>query len=159
MTEIPPASKALTQRDIPHRIFRHAGQVTSLQQAADERGQAPGQVVRSIVFRLSEGNFVMVLVAGPAQVSWPALRAYLGQSRLTMASEAEVFAATGYRTGAVSPFGLPAPMRILADENIFMPADVSIGSGERNVAIVLLSADLRRALGKIEVGQFTRKAA
>jgi Cys-tRNA(Pro)/Cys-tRNA(Cys) deacylase len=159
MTEIPPASKALTQRDIPHRIFRHAGQVMSLQQAADERGQAPGQVVRSIVFHLSEGNFVMVLVAGPAQVSWPALRAYLGQSRLTMASEAEVFAATGYRTGAVSPFGLPAPMRILADENIFMPADVSIGSGERNVAIVLLSADLRRALGKIEVGQFTRKAA
>jgi prolyl-tRNA editing enzyme YbaK/EbsC (Cys-tRNA(Pro) deacylase) len=151
----PPASKALSQLGLPHTVFRHTGQVTSLEQAARERGQTPDQVIRSIVFRLGEGSFVMVLMAGPSQVSWPALRAYLRQSRLTMASEEEVLAATGYRIGTISPFGLPLPMRILADESVFQPEEVSLGSGERNVGIIMKSADLRRGLGEIEIGRFS----
>jgi prolyl-tRNA editing enzyme YbaK/EbsC (Cys-tRNA(Pro) deacylase) len=150
----PPVSVALARLGVPHRVFRHSGAVSSLEQAALERGQRPEQVVRSLVFRLGAGEFVMVLVAGPAQVSWPALRAHLGRSRITMASEAEVLAATGYRVGAVSPFGLPAPLRLLADENVFLPDEVSIGSGERGVTVILLSADLRRALGEVEIGHF-----
>ena len=152
----PPVSIALHDLGVPHRIFHHAGPVSSLEQAALERGQGAEQVVRSLVFRLSEGEFVMVLVAGPAQVSWPALRAYLGRSRISMASEEEVLAATGYRVGAVSPFGLPAPMRTLADVSVFVPEEVSIGSGERSVAVILASADLRRALGEVEIGRFVQ---
>ena len=100
----------------------------------------------------------MVLMAGPSQISWPALRTFLGQSRLTMASEEEVLAATGYRIGAVSPLGLPGPMRILADEGIFIPEEISIGSGERGTAIILRSTDLRKALGEVELGQFANPA-
>jgi Cys-tRNA(Pro)/Cys-tRNA(Cys) deacylase len=155
MTDMPPVSKALTDLNIPHRVFRHPGSIHSLEQAAQERGQSPEQVIRSILFRLSEGNFVMVLVAGPAQISWPALRSYLGTNRVSMASEAEVLSATGYRIGAVSPFGLPTPLRILADESVFVPDEISIGSGERSVTIILKTKDLRRALSTIEPGKFT----
>src|SRR5512133_3280079 len=151
-----PVTRALEEIGLPHRLFRHPGQVHSLEQAAQERGQQPEQVVRSIVFRLGEERFAMVLVAGPAQVSWPALRSYLGQSRLTLASEAEVLEVTGYRLGAVSPFGLPGPLRILADESIFLPEEISIGSGERNATIILRSADLKRALGEVETGAFAK---
>ena len=150
----PPVSLALERLGIPHRVFRHSGPVSSLEQAALERGQRPGQVIRSLVFRLGAGEFVMVLVAGPAQVYWPALRAHLGRSRISMANEEEVLAATGYRVGAVSPFGLPVPLRLLADESVFFPDEVSIGSGERGVSVILLSADLRRALGEVEIGHF-----
>lgn len=96
----------------------------------------------------------MVLVAGLRQVSWPALRRHLGQSRLTTADEAELLAATGYQIGAVSPFGLPRPMRLLLDESVLAPDEVSIGSGERGATVILRSEDLRRALGEAEVGQF-----
>jgi len=96
----------------------------------------------------------MVLVAGARQVAWPTLRRYLGQSRLTTASEAEVPAATGYERGAVSPFGLPAPMRILVDEGVFDHEEVSIGSGERGVTVILRSEDLRRALSQAEIGEY-----
>ncbi len=154
MLEPPPVSKVLTSLGISHRVFRHAGNLSSLEQAASERGQVPAQVVRSILFRLEEGHFVMVLAAGPAQISWPALRSYLGLSRLTMATEAEVLAVTGYRVGTVSPLGLPTPLRLLADENVFAPEEISLGSGERNVGIILKSADLRRALSGVEVGRF-----
>jgi Cys-tRNA(Pro)/Cys-tRNA(Cys) deacylase len=157
MTEQTPVSQALTALGLPHSVFRHPGPVSSLEQAARERGQNTNQVIRSIVFRLGEGNFVMVLMAGPAQISWPALRSYLGQSRLTMATEDEVLAVTGYRTGAVSPFGLPAPLRILADESVFQPEEISIGSGERGVTVILKSATLRQGLASVEIGQFAQR--
>jgi prolyl-tRNA editing enzyme YbaK/EbsC (Cys-tRNA(Pro) deacylase) len=96
----------------------------------------------------------MVLAAGARQVAWPALRRHLGQSRLTLATEDEVLTVTGYRLGAVAPFGLPRPVRVLADEGVFAPEAVSIGSGQRGVAVVLSSSELRRALGAIEVGRF-----
>src|SRR5258705_10285182 len=110
-----PATRELEGRGIPHRLFRHPGPVASLQQAADERGQAPEQVMRSIVFRVGEGEFVMVLMAGEEEVSWRNLRRYLGESRVTMAREEELLSATGCLGGGVSPFGLPRPMRVLVD--------------------------------------------
>jgi prolyl-tRNA editing enzyme YbaK/EbsC (Cys-tRNA(Pro) deacylase) len=79
------------------------------------------------------------------------LRRYLGQSRLTLATEDEVRAVTNYERGAVAPFGLPQPMRILADESIFTHEEVSLGSGVRGTAVIIASSDLRRALGGVEV--------
>jgi Cys-tRNA(Pro) deacylase len=154
MPEASPVSRALTAKGIPHREFRHPGIIHSLDQAAKERGQTPEQIIRSIVFRLGKGDFVMVLVAGPGQISWSELRAFLKQSRMTMANDDEVLAATGYPPGAVSPFGLTSPLRILADNGIFTPEEISIGSGTRGVTIIMKSSDLRTALGGVETGNF-----
>lgn len=151
---LPPVSRFLNEHNTPHTVFRHTGPVTSLEQAAAERGQQPGQVVRSIVFRLGEGQFVMVLAAGPGQVSWPALRAYLGQSRLTMANADEVLAVTGFAIGTVSPLGVATPLRLLADENVWAHEEISLGSGARDVGIIMKSADLRRLLPHAETGSF-----
>lgn len=150
-----PVTRDLDQKNISYRFFRHPGPVHSLEQAAQERGQKPEQVVRSILFRMSEGNFVMVLIGGPRQISWPALRKYLGQSRITMASEEEVLAATGYLPGSVSPFGLPQPVRILVDEGILEMDEISIGSGVRSTTVIMKTNDLMRALGNVEIGRFS----
>jgi Cys-tRNA(Pro)/Cys-tRNA(Cys) deacylase len=154
MEDSTPVTQALDALNIPYRFFRHPGPVHSLEQAALERGQRPEQVIRSILFRLSQDQFVMVLMAGPGQISWPALRRSLGQSRLTMASEAEVLAVTGYSTGAVSPFGLPQPLRILVDESVLAEEEVSIGSGVRSTTVILRRDDLMKALGEVEVGDY-----
>ncbi|MBI4787838.1 MAG: YbaK/EbsC family protein [Chloroflexi bacterium] len=154
MEDSTPVTRALAGLNIPHRLFRHPGPVHSVEQAARERGQEPEQVVRSIVFRLAQDNFAMVLIAGTLQVSWPALRSFLGQSRLTMASEDQVLSTTGYPVGAVSPFGLPAPMRILVDQSVLLHAETSIGSGERYATVILRTEDLLKALGPVEIGAF-----
>lgn len=143
-----PVTRALDELGIPYRLFQHPGPIHSLEQAAQERGQQPEQVVRSIVFRLAEDEFIMVLAAGPQQISWPALRSYLGTSRMTMASEEEVLAATGYPRGAVSPFGTRRQMRILVDPHVWQPDELSIGSGVRGLTVILSRDDLRRALGQ-----------
>jgi Cys-tRNA(Pro)/Cys-tRNA(Cys) deacylase len=151
MTESPPVSLELEKLGIPHRVFTHPRKVTSLEQAARERGQRPEQVVRSILFRISEDEYLMALVAGPAQISWKALRSYLGQSRLTMASEAEVLEVTGYPIGAVSPFGTARKLRVLVDPSVFAKGEISLGSGVRGTTIILKSDDLKHALGEVEV--------
>ena len=154
MSPVPPVAVALAALAIPHRVFYHAGPVHSLEQAASERGQQPEQVVRSILFRLGEGSYAMVLMAGPGQISWPALRRHFGQSRLTMASADEVLAVTGYAIGAVAPFGLPQPMPVLVDDGVAAQEEVSIGSGVRGVAVVLRPADLLAGLEGATVGRF-----
>jgi Cys-tRNA(Pro)/Cys-tRNA(Cys) deacylase len=154
MTTPTPAALALDLLGIRYRIFEHPRPPDSLEEAARQRGQSPEQVIRSIVFRLAAEQFVMVLIAGPGQVSWKRIRAHLGVSRIAMASEAEVLEATGFVRGAVTPLGLPHPMRILMDESVFSYDEVSLGSGVRGVAVILKSRDLRAALGTLEIGKF-----
>lgn len=157
-----PASLYLDALGIPYRFFEHTGPVESLEQAAAERGQRPEQVVRSILFRLGEGAFCMVLAGGPRQVSWPALRRHLNQRRLTLATPEEVLQVTGYVIGAVSPFGIPLPgltgpdrpLPVLLDRQVLAETEISLGSGRRGLALVMLSADLLRALPQAEVGDF-----
>jgi Cys-tRNA(Pro)/Cys-tRNA(Cys) deacylase len=151
MNETPPVSIALEKLGIPHQVFRHANPVTSLEQVAREREQQPEQVVRSILFRIAEDEFVMVLVAGPAQISWKLLRKLLGKSRISMATEDEVLTVTGYRTGTVGPFGIQRQLKILIEAGVLSEDEISIGSGMRNTAVMLKSADLRQGLENAEV--------
>ncbi|MDD2921049.1 MAG: YbaK/EbsC family protein [Anaerolineales bacterium] len=149
--DAPPVSLALTKLDIPHKVFHHKNPVVSFEQAAGERGQRVSQIVRSILFRVSEDEFVMALVAGSGQISWKALRKYLGRSRVTMATEDEVFAATGYKIGTVGPLGLRKQIRVLIESRVFDEEEISIGSGMRDRAIILKSADLQIALKNADV--------
>ncbi|MBI4762046.1 MAG: aminoacyl-tRNA deacylase [Chloroflexota bacterium] len=146
----PPASIALEQLGIPHRVFRHEQPVTSLEEAAAARNQRPEQVVRSILFQVRAGEFVMVLMAGGGQVDWKKLRQLVKRSRVRMATEEEVLEVTGYRIGTVSPFGVRQPVRVLMDASVLREEEVSLGSGVRNVAIIMKSEDVRRALGEVE---------
>lgn len=151
--EKPPASIALDKLNIPHTIFHHEGSVESYEQAAQERNQHTGQVVKSILFRIREDEFALVLVAGPQPISWKILRKILGRSRISTATEEEVLEVTGYRVGTVSPFGLKNQVKVIIEANVLKEEIISTGSGMRNTAIILKSADLQVALNDAEVVQ------
>ena len=147
----PPVSLALEKMNIPHQIFRHETPVDSFEKAASDRGQRPSQIVRTILFRVSEEEFALVLVAGPGQISWKILRKLLGKSRITMATEEEVLAVTGYRIGTVGPFGLAKPVQMFIEAGVLKEEEVSIGSGMRDTAVIIKSADLKKALEPVDV--------
>ena len=149
--EKPPASMALEKLNIPHRVFQHEQPLLSFEQAAAERNQRPEQIVRSILFQIRPEEFLMVLVAGREQVDWKKLRQFVGRSRVRMATDEEVLKITGYRVGTVSPFGLRQPVRILIDESVLREEEISLGSGVRQMAIIMKSADVQKALGESEV--------
>ncbi len=151
------AIQYLTEKNVPFSLFTHSARVESLEQAALERNHVPGQVIRSLLFRIGDGIFAMVLIAGPAKVSWPKLRQHFGQNRLTMATPAEVLENTGYRVGAVSPFGLLKPLPILADNNIIAYDEVSLGSGIAGTAILMRSADLVNTIDHLLISEFANR--
>ena len=88
----------------------------------------------------------LALIPGPSQVDWAKLRHFLGVSRVTTADADEVRNVTGYEPGAVSPFGLPTKLRILADPCIKQQKVISLGAGIRNAWVILKREDLERVL-------------
>ena len=149
------ATKVLIQKGIPFRVFRHATPPATLAQAAVERGQRLEQVVRSIVFRTEHHEYVLLLLPGGYRAHWPTLRKTLGVRRLTLATPEEVLEVTGAPVGAVSPWGWPHPPRhILVDEDILQHEEISTGSGQPGVALVLKAQDLLRALPHPLLGRF-----
>ena len=151
MDNKPPASLALDALGIEHRVFIHDKPVSSFEEAASHRNQRPGQIVRSILFNIRPEEYLMVLVAGPDQIDWKKLRQFVKRSRVRMATEEEVLEVTGYRIGTVSPFGVKKQVQVLIDASVLKEAEVSVGSGVRNMAIIMKSADLRQALSTSEI--------
>lgn len=155
----PPASLALEKLGILHRVFQHETPVTSFEQAASDRNQRPEQIVRSILFQVRPGEYVMVLMAGRDQINWKKLRQLVKRSRVRMATEDEVLEVTGYRIGTVSPFGLKNQVRVMLDSSVLREAEISIGSGVRNMAIIMRTEDVRRALGEVEIVELAENVA
>lgn len=73
-----------------------------------------------------------------------------------MVDQAQILEMTGYPIGAVSPLGLPKPMRILVDRSVLQDGEVSIGSGVRNTTVILRSSDLMKIVGSAEVHDFVQ---
>ncbi len=148
-----PATNDLNRRGIRFRTYVHSEPIGSLEEAAEARGLDPEQIVRSLLFRLEGGDYVLVLMPGPEQVDWTKLRHHLEVSRVTTARPAEVERVTGYPPGAVSPFGLRKQVRLLADWRILSHDEVSIGAGMKNAGLVLSSKALIELL-EPELGDF-----
>jgi Cys-tRNA(Pro)/Cys-tRNA(Cys) deacylase len=142
MTPKSAAIEYLDNKQGTYTLFIHSGPVTSLEQAARERNQQVGQVIRTIVFRIPDQDFFLVLVSGPRQIDWRALRKIIHSNRVVLATPEEVFQVTGYRIGTVSPFGIPRKLTILCDNRMINFTDVSLGSGLPGVAIVMKTAEL-----------------
>ncbi len=126
----------LRRRGIHHRVI-HPGHVTSVAEAAAACSVRPDQVVKTLVVRRGEDDYVLVLVPGDRSLSWPKLRALLGVNRMTLPDADEALAATGYARGTITPLGLDLP--VVADERI-MGGEITLGTGQRDT-VVAVSAD------------------
>jgi Cys-tRNA(Pro)/Cys-tRNA(Cys) deacylase len=139
------ALEALEASGIAYRIVRH-GRVSSLAEAAAARGVEPAAVVKTIVVRRGDDDFLFVLVPGDRTISWPKLRALLGVSRLSMPDATTAKDVTGYERGTITPFGSQRSWPVIADERI-RQGTVSIGAGAHGVAVTVDGAALVTTLG------------
>lgn len=136
---------ALEASGIPFTVTRH-GRVGSLAEAAVARGVEPAGIVKTIVVRRGEDDFLFVLVPGDRTISWPKLRELLGVSRLSMPDAAVALEVTGYERGTITPFGSLRAWPVITDERV-LGREVSIGAGAHGVAATVVGEDLVRALG------------
>ncbi len=138
-----PAIAVLEAAGVPFRVVR-----TEIARSADEsaafQGIPVGSLLRSILVRRAQDDFFFVLVPGGRRFNWPALRQLLGTNRLTLPTEEEAKAETGYVRGAITPFGARRPWPVIADASIEGLEVVAIGGGARGVNVHLAPADLVR---------------
>jgi Cys-tRNA(Pro) deacylase len=127
-------------------VTRH-GPVRSLEEAAAARGVPPAAVVKTLVVRLTDEDFRLVLVPGDREISWPKLRALLGVSRLSMPPADVALAVTGYERGTITPLGSTTSWPVIADEA--MTGRVSLGGGAHGVALLVETDELVEALGAV----------
>ena len=139
------ATGALTASGIAYTVTRH-GRVGSLAEAAAARGVEPRDIVKTLVVRRSEDDFLFVLVPGDREISWPKLRAHLGVNRVSMPDAATALEVTGYERGTITPFGSSTAWPVVADATI-TGRTVSMGAGAHGVAATVAADDLVGALG------------
>ncbi|MGH3706224.1 MAG: aminoacyl-tRNA deacylase, partial [Agromyces sp.] len=87
----------------------------SLEEAAELMGITPGDIVKSLVVKRSDGAFVFALVPGGRKISWPKLRAVVGVNKLQLPDASLALAATGYERGTITPLGSTTAWPVVAD--------------------------------------------
>ena len=138
------AIAAITAAGVAHTVTR-IGPVRSLEEAAAARGIEPRDIVKTLVVRRGEDDFLFVLVPGDREISWPKLRELLGVSRLSMPTAQVAKDVTGYERGTITPFGSSRAWPVVADQTVAGRA-ISIGGGAHGVALTVDGSDVIRAL-------------
>jgi len=141
-----PALRALAGSDLAFEVIR-TERARSAEESATFQGIELDQLLRTIVVRRGEGDYLFVLVPAGRQIDWPKLRAHLGVSRLSLPDADEAKEATGYERGTITPFGSAQPWPVIADARVLGLERVAIGGGGHGINLHLRGGDLVETLG------------
>jgi Cys-tRNA(Pro) deacylase len=139
------AIRAAAAAGVAHRVVR-TEPAGSAEEAASLQGIPLGGLLRTIVVRRGDDDYLFVLVPAGRRFDWPKLRAHLGVSRLSLPDAEEARAVTGYERYTITPFGSERAWPVVADASILAQPVVSVGGGARGVNIHLDPAHLVAAL-------------
>ena len=152
-----PATRAIADLGVPHEV-RTIERARSVDEAAERLGVPVGRLLKTMVVRRADDDYLLVLVPGPRQIDWPKLRAHLGVSRLSMPDAEVARAATGYERGTITPFGTSRRWPVIVDASATGPEPVTVGGGAHGVSLRLSADDLIAAVDA-EVVDVTSEAA
>jgi Cys-tRNA(Pro) deacylase len=140
-----PAIHAIEAAGIPHRVVR-TERASSAEESAQFQGIETHQLLRTIVVRRGEDDYLLVLVPAGRRFDWPKLRELLGVRRMTLPDADEARAVTGYERYTITPFGSSRAWPVIADAAIGSEPVVSVGGGGFGINLHVAPADLVAAL-------------
>src|SRR4029078_5505924 len=113
VTDQTPAIAAVDAAGVPFRVVRTEA-AGSAEEAAELQGIPLGALLRSIVVRPGDDDYLFVLVPAGRRFDWPKLRAHLGVSRLSLPDADEAREVTGYERFTITPFGATRAWPVIA---------------------------------------------
>lgn len=143
MADVPatPAVEAVRAAGLPHEIVR-TERAGSAEEAATLQGIPLGALLRTIVVRRGDDDYLFVLVPAGRRFDWPRLRAHLGVRRLTLPDADEAREATGYERYTITPFGSSRAWPVIVDASAMGFGRVSVGGGAFGVNLHVAPSDL-----------------
>ena len=147
-TDLPstPALAAIAAAGVPHRVVR-TERASSAEESARFQGIETHQLLRTIVVRRGEDDYLFVLVPAGRRFDWPKLRELLGVRRMTLPDADEARTVTGYERYTITPFGSTRAWPVIADAAIVGEPVAAIGGGGFGINLHLAPADLISTLG------------
>lgn len=135
-----PVVRYLQKHKVCFRILMQEREAVSIEDAAQLRGIEPKTMLKTLVLRDMDNQYVLACCPGNKQIDPKKVRTLLSRRRMTCLSSEEVEQVTGYRVGTVNPLLLKQPLPIVFDNSILLNQNLTISSGER-IAGIELSLD------------------
>jgi Cys-tRNA(Pro)/Cys-tRNA(Cys) deacylase len=120
--------------------FVERPQAGSLEEAAALLGIPASSIVKTLVVKRHDGDFLFALVPGDRQISWAKLRATVGVNKLQLPDASVAFDATGYERGTIVPLGSKTAWPVFADSRI--EGRIGLGAGEHGLSAFVDAAQL-----------------
>ena len=136
-----PAIAALDGSGLDIRVVRTV-RAGSAAESAALQGIELGALLRTIVVRRGDDDYLFVLVPADRRFDWGKLRAHLGVRRLTLPDAEEARDVTGYERFTITPFGATRAWPVILDESAMAFELVSVGGGAFGVNLHLSPTDL-----------------
>jgi Cys-tRNA(Pro)/Cys-tRNA(Cys) deacylase len=149
-----PAITAARELGLDHEV-RAIARPRSVEEAAERYGVPVQRLLKTLVVRRGDNDYLFVLVPGTRQLDWPKLRAHLGVTRLSLPDAEVAREVTGYERGTITPLGARHRWPVIADATIPGGGPVTIGAGRHGVSLRLDAEALLAALDA-EVVDVTR---
>lgn len=140
-----PAIAAIAASALDVRVVR-TPRAASAAESAELQGIPLGALLRTIVVRRGDDDYLFVLVPADRRFDWPKLRANLGVRRLTLPDADEAREVTGYERYTITPFGATRAWPVILDASAMAFDCVSVGGGAFGVNLHLTPAELAHHL-------------
>lgn len=126
------------QLDIP--IIELEVSTATVAQAAEAHGVLPGRIAKTLAFRLTDGQVIILVASGDARIDNRKFKDAFGKGK--MLAPDEVGQLTGHPVGGVCPFGLAQPLPIYLDLSMQKFDEVLPAAGATNSAVRISPAQL-----------------
>lgn len=140
------AAAAAAGLDISVRRFPEGTRTAA--DAAQAVGCDVGAIAKSIVL-MSDTGPVLVLTSGSNRADYDKVAAAAGIRGVRRADAEEARVATGFPIGGTAPWGHPAPLAVLCDEDLLRHDTVWAAAGTPETVFPLSPADLVRVAGAV----------
>lgn len=132
----------LDQQQVAYHLLHHQTPATTIEDAAQQRGILPSQMVKCILLRDMGGKLALACAPGDKNIDPKKVRTRLQWRRMTCVDMDQVETLTGYKIGTVTPLLLKTQMPIVFDHQIMQHSLVTISSGSPMAGIALQTKDL-----------------
>jgi Cys-tRNA(Pro)/Cys-tRNA(Cys) deacylase len=117
----------------------------SLEGAAVLLGLPASSIIKTLVVKRHDGDFLFALVPGDRQISWGKLRGVVGVNKLKLPEASVALEATGYERGTIVPLGSTTAWPVYADTRV--AGRIALGAGEHGLSAMVDASQLLAGLG------------
>jgi len=150
--------RLLEEKGIAYEPLHQSRKQHTAEGVAADLGVPVAQVVKAMIVQRSDRQFALMIVPGDQQLSLKKASMTLQDKRATLAQERDVQRVTGYQVGAVSVLGFRRDdVPSYLDQRVLELDRAIISAGRPDLGLALSPADLVRALGDAELGDYCQE--